>query len=1035
MHPGFSRTSIRAAILALALVASSAASAAAQSGSLSGLVAAEGSNAPIADARVIVVGTNLFTVTAPDGRYTIRNISAGAYDIRVLRVGYQEQKKALTLAPGQSATLDFTMAQAVVKLQEVVTTATGEQRRVELGNAVATVNAAQRATESPVTDIASLLVAQAPGVQVMPGNTVGTGARVRIRGNSSLSLVNDPIYVIDGVRMRSDNGSQSGNIFTGGAIQSRAQDINPDEIENIEIVKGPSAATLYGTDAANGVIVITTKRGRSGQTRYNVSAENGIIKDYNTWPTAYTLTGHAPTGSTRNCATPSLTQVSAGLCVADSLRKFNLFEDPNTTPLGTGFRHSANAQISGGTQVVRFFTSGQYEDEAGVLKIPNFDIQRLDTMHVTVRPEWRRPNELTRGTFRANVDASPSPKLDASFSSGFITSRSRLPQSDNNALGLLSNGFGGPGFEHGRTSTLGFDLHGYRQSTPAESFQDVATQYINRFIGSTNLNYRPTSWLAARMDAGVDYTARWDQQLCRRGNCADVGTTRLGFVQDDRTGLREVTVNGLATGTFNPLAWLNSKTTAGVQWVTSTFDRNGAGAQNLPPGAQTLSAGATQITDGSTDDNKTLGLFAEEQVGIRDRLFVTGAVRSDQNSAFGTKFQRVVYPKGSISYLISDEGWFPRLSFLNQLRLRMAYGASGVQPGSNDALRYYTPTTINVALVDQPGLFYTSLGNEQLRPERATEFETGFETRLFSSRTNVEVTYYSKLTKDALIGAVIPPTLGTGNTTQRSNLGSVKNTGLEAMINSQIVDLGVVAWDVTLSGSQNDNKLVSLGFDAQGRPLPNQIGTTTANIPGLPLFSWYQRQVTSFTDRNGDGIITLDEITVQDTSTYVGRSQPKYEMVFTNGLDLFNHQLRVVALFDRKAGYKQLNGTERIRCGSRNNCFEVYDKSAPLWRQARAVALREHASRTQAGYMEDASFTRFRELTLTYQVPERFLGRSRFAKTASLNFAARNLHVWTNYTGIDPESNADAGSTASVASDFQTVPPPTYFIFRLNLGF
>jgi hypothetical protein len=249
------------------------------------------------------------------------------------------------------------------------------------------------------------------------------------------------------------------------------------------------------------------------------------------------------------------------------------------------------------------------------------------------------------------------------------------------------------------------------------------------------------------------------------------------------------------------------------------------------------------------------------------------------------------------------------------------------------------------------------------------------------------------------------------------------------------VELNQVGWDVTLSGSQNDNKLVSLGFDAQGRPLPNQIGTTTANIPGLPLFAWYQRQVTAANDANGDGIITLNEITVQDTSTYVGRSLPKYEMTLSNGVDLFNRRLRITALFDRKAGYKQLNGTERIRCGSRNNCFEVYDQTAPLWRQARAVALREHASRTQAGYMEDASFTRFRELTLTYNVPERLLGRTSFAKNASLNFAARNLHVWTHYTGIDPESNADAGNTGSVASDFQTVPPPTYFIFRLNLGF
>src|SRR2546423_1928353 len=334
-------------------------------------VTAEGSGEPLPETRVIVIGTTLFASTNGTGQYTIRGVPAGTFDIRVLRVGYAEQKKPITVSAGQTSVLDFVMTPVVVKLQEVVTTATGEQRRVELGNNVANVDAATRVQTAPVTDVASLLVGQAAGVQVMPGNTTGTGARIRIRGTNSLSLVNDPIYIIDGVRMTSPNGSQSGNIFTGGAIQSRAQDLNPDEIENIEIVKGPSAATLYGTDAANGVIVITTKRGRAGDTRYHITAESGIIKDRNTYPTAYTLWGHAPAGSTRNCLTPLLSQVSSGLCVSDSLTSFNLWSTPNTTPLGTGRRGKTGAQISGGQQSLRFFTSGEYEHEFGIYKIPD----------------------------------------------------------------------------------------------------------------------------------------------------------------------------------------------------------------------------------------------------------------------------------------------------------------------------------------------------------------------------------------------------------------------------------------------------------------------------------------------------------------------------------------------------------------------------------------------------------------------------------------------------------------------------------------
>jgi len=766
-----------------------------------------------------------------------------------------------------------------------------------------------------------------------------------------------------------------------------------------------------------------------------VFGEAGAIKDLGTYPTAYPLFGHAPAGSTASCATTALTQVSAGRCIADSLSSFNLFTNPTTTPLTTGARRNAGAQVSGGSTTLRFYASGGYEDESGVLTIPTFDVQRLDTTGVNIRPEWRTPNELKRGNFRTNLNATLSPKLEAIFSGEFISLQSRLPQNDNNSLGLLSNAFGGPGYATGRTSTLGFDLHGYRQSTPAESFQDVATQYINRFIGSSSFNFTPTSWLTAHADLGLDNAARTDHQFCARGTCADVGTTRLGFVQEDRASLNTGTVNATTSANTQVRPGLTSRTTAGVQYVIQSLDRNGAGALNLAAGGSTLNAGATQVTNAANIMSKTLGLFVEEQVGVNDRLFLTGAVRTDQNSAFGTNFQRVVYPKGSVSWVVSDEPFFPKPRFLDQLRLRAAYGASGVQPGPLDALNYYNPRVVSVANTDQPAIAYFSLGNAQLRPERATEFEGGFDTRFFGSRATLEVTYYSKLTKDALVGAVVPPSLGTGSETQRSNLGSVKNAGLEVGVTGQLASTPAFGWNVNVNGSTNANKLLTLGRDALGNPLPPQVGATTRNQPGYPLFGYWERPITGYADKNGDGILTVDEVTVGDSAVFMGYSFPRYAAALTNGFDLFRNQLHLSALFDYKGGNKLLNGTERIRCQSRNSCYGAFDKTAPLWQQARAVAVRENAYHTQAGYMEDASFVRFRELSVGYTLPPSALARSRVAKTATLTFAARNLHVWTKYSGLDPESNADAGSTFNLPSDFQTLPPPTYFIFRLNLGF
>jgi outer membrane receptor protein involved in Fe transport len=406
-----------------------------------------------------------------------------------------------------------------------------------------------------------------------------------------------------------------------------------------------------------------------------------------------------------------------------------------------------------------------------------------------------------------------------------------------------------------------------------------------------------------------------------------------------------------------------------VQWVASTFDRNGAGSVNLTPGGVTNNAGATQFSDNSTSDSKTLGVFLEEQVALNDRLFVIGGLRSDQNSAFGTKFQRVVYPKISVSHILSDESWFPRVRFLDQFRSRLAFGASGVQPGPTDAIQFLSATTTNISATDQPGVVLASLGNQELRPERASEFEGGFDTRWFGSRVTLDLTYYSKITKDALVGAVIPPDLGTGNTTQRTNLGSVKNAGLEGLLSAQLVDRRAFSWDMTLSGSANSNRLLTLGVDAQGNPLPAQVGTTTRNQAHYPLFGYWQRRYT-YDDVNKDGMITVNEITVADSASFIAYSAPRFESALQTGVDLFQHKLRIAGTFDHKGGYSLLNGTERIRCQSRNNCFGTYSKDAPLWMQARAVAVRETSGNTQFGFMENGTFTRLRELTAAWTLPQ-----------------------------------------------------------------
>ncbi|HEU5183981.1 MAG TPA: TonB-dependent receptor, partial [Gemmatimonadaceae bacterium] len=740
---------------ALSLLAIAAA-AEAQQGSILVQVTEQGTGRPVEAVQVAVVGTNLGGVTNSEGRLLVRNVPAGAATVRALRVGYAEQRRQVQVVAGQQATADFTLAQVAVSIAPVVTTATGQTAREELGNAIATIDVANVAETAPVATIADVLNSRAPGVTVMTGTQTGSGSRVRIRGHSSLNLSNDPIYVIDGVRMT--RNSNSSELFTGGTQPSRAADINPDEIENIEIVKGPSAATLYGTDAANGVIVITTKRGRSGPARWTAYVEGGLLSDRSDYPTNYTIWGHSPGSTTgRACTLP---QVSAGSCIQDSVRTLNIFEEDDLTPIGLGNRYQFGAQVSGGSEIVRYFVAAEREGETGVFELPEFEKRRYDSLGITPAEWTERPNTMMRNSIRANLSATASPKLDLSVFMNFINVDQRFSLESNATAGVGSHAFGGPGYrENGVVGGgLGTPLNGYRAWTPGYTWEEKAGQRLNRFIGSISANWRPTSWLDTRVNVGNDFTDRVDDNLLLRGSGPPITSTyRLGFKFNTRADIRNLSGDIASSASWRVRDNVLSRTTVGAQYVDYKLEFGEASGQDLPPGQQIPNNAAEPGARESSTLNKTLGLFIEEAVTLNDRLFLSAALRTDQNSAFGTDFQRVFYPKASVSWILSDEPFFPTLGWMSYLRFRAAYGASGVQPGTNDALRTFSGEATNIRGVDVPAVQFDDIGNDALKPERTTELEMGFETRFLNDRATLDVTHYRKRTKDALISAVIPP--------------------------------------------------------------------------------------------------------------------------------------------------------------------------------------------------------------------------------------------------------------------------------------
>jgi hypothetical protein len=295
----------------------------------------------------------------------------------------------------------------------------------------------------------------------------------------------------------------------------------------------------------------------------------------------------------------------------------------------------------------------------------------------------------------------------------------------------------------------------------------------------------------------------------------------------------------------------------------------------------------------------------------------------------------------------------------------------------------------------------------------------------------VELTYYNKLSHDALISRPLAPSLGTSASSRFENLGSVRNRGFEYTLTAQIIESRPIAWDATLTGSTNQNRVMTLG---EGVVPISDFFAHTRVLAGYPIYGYWERPILGFSDANGDGVIGENEVQIGDTAVYIGASTPTREMSLNMGVTLFNNRLRFAAQFDHRSGFKRFDGTEEERCQTIGNCRALNDPSAPLADQAAAVAARSAAlGHTAAGYIVNASFTKLRELSATYYLPASISSAFR-GHDVSITVAGRNLATWTNYPGIDPETNT-ALTSDQQPMDYYITPLQRYWLVRINAGF
>jgi outer membrane receptor protein involved in Fe transport len=500
----------------------------------------------------------------------------------------------------------------------------------------------------------------------------------------------------------------------------------------------------------------------------------------------------------------------------------------------------------------------------------------------------------------------------------------------------------------------------------------------------------------------------------------DVDNSR-GFIAQGRPLDRNVTANYDGTLTRRLSGRLVSNTSFGIQYLANAFRQTDAfGSDFGSASLRSVAAAAVTSSTESVSEQKSLGIYGQQQISLDDRLFVTVATRIDNNSAFGSRLTHVLYPKASISWVISEEPFF-EVAGISALRLRAAWGQAGNSPGPFDALRTYTSSVVTYGDRTTSALRYGSAGNPDLRPERGSEIEVGFEGAFLGGRIGLDASYYDKTTRDALIPVDVAPSTGfTGR--QLTNLGEIANSGIEVQLTATVLDRRSLVVDAALSLATNRNRLVSFG-DGRAPEIFGFNAPSQRFQEGFPLGAMWAQQVRY----NADGtLLKVGGRPVLDTaSVYMGPSVPTREMSLSAGALLFG-RLRVRGLADYKSGHYQLNEKQRRRDRA-GVSWETVDPAA----DPDEVLVRQFPFQTLL-YIQPADFVKLRDLSASLDLPTALLHG--VARRATLTVAGHNLRIWTRYGGADPEVNY-GGTRTFNRDDLWTVPQTRRYSAAVSLRF
>jgi TonB-linked SusC/RagA family outer membrane protein len=998
---------------------------------------------PVSGAEVHVPGSSMTTTVDSDGRYAL-TVDSGTYNVQARAIGFAPVTQVVKVAPGADVTVDFLLSPRVVTLNEVVTTvAASNSRRVELGTDIERLDVEAATDKAAVTNFSQLLNARVTGVSVTQSSgTVGGASKIRIRGSTSLTQDNNPLIYVDGIRVSNETGTGPGSYdFGNGQTISRLDDINPQDIASIQVMKGPTAAALYGSEAAAGVIMIETKQGKSGGNHFSFSTQQGVLKDVSDYyDNYYNLTKY---GGFTDINEPVIQQFRPvqNPATGDIYARNNPMKSPLSSPLRTGRNAQYTLSARGGAAALNYFGSVSYEDQSGTL--PN--------------------NNLNRFSFRANVKAQPSEKLDLALNSAFISRNVRMPDNDRSGVGMVTNaGAGQPISSYGvnpdgsRGDCLGTLISGApastcdaRQGNLTANFDKLATisntQDVDRAVAGIQLHWRPVGWLTNRLVTGIDFIQTADVNFVPVDPDAPFGPDSRGFIADRRTTHRTVSFDYAATAQARLSSALNTSTTVGAQYFQTHNRMVGCTGSEGFASNTAIACDAALTFSGSSNaiENVEIGALFQQHFDFKGYLFATGGVRVDDNSAFGEEEGAIWSPSANLSAVISDMPFWnvaPRL--VNDLRLRLAWGTAAQAPSPFAHSQTLEP--VRLAAPDGSQMTGVSLrdpGNPDLTAERNAEWEVGFDSRLANDRVGLKFTYFNQRTTDAILQTSVAPSTGfTG--AKFVNIGKIENHGIEALLDARILERENLIWDAQFKFSTENPKVTELG----GQP-PITFGLEADHqmfregfAPGA-----YYGHIVQHAERDGNGDIIPESIvlapgTVGDpgapNDVYLGRAEPSNLQSLSTTLTLFGG-LQIYTLFDRAGGFVKYDDSNAFRSpfladrtGSRKFAFRKAE-STPEEQAMMEMGNEER----NAVFIEDASFVKWRELTLTYSLPTRITDRWLRADAVSIALGARNLHTWTKYGGLDPELSYDGGQDSFNTDEFFTQPPSRSLFVRLNVNF